>query len=52
MRFDLRLQVGLFRSAVAMASAPAMKRRGGVCSLASVTSARASFAGSPDCRPF
>jgi hypothetical protein len=35
-----------------MASAPAMKRRGGRSSLAIVMSARASFAGSPDCCPF
>src|SRR5712691_6904070 len=39
-------------SAVAMASAPAMKRRGGGSWLAMMTSARASFAGSPDCWPF
>ena len=39
-------------SAVPTASAPAMKRRGGGSWLAMVMSARASFAGSPDCRPF
>src|SRR5438034_1552571 len=40
-----------FCSAVAMASAPAMKRRGGCAFLAIVTSARASLAGSPPCLP-
>jgi hypothetical protein len=38
--------------AVAIASAPAMKRRGGGSFLAIVMSARASLAGSPDCKPF
>ena len=41
-----------FCSAVAIASAPAIKRRGGGSWLAMVMSARASFAGSPDCLPF
>ena len=41
-----------FCSAVAMASAPAMKRRGGGSALAMVISACASFAGSPPCWPF
>jgi hypothetical protein len=46
------LRSATFCSAMAMASAPAMKRRGGASSPAIVTSARASLAGSPDCRPF
>jgi hypothetical protein len=41
-----------FCSAVAMASAPAIKRHGGGSWLAIPMSARASLAGSPDCRPF
>ena len=46
------LRSAIFCSVVAIASAPAMKRRGGGSWLAFVMSARASFAGSPDCFPF
>jgi len=50
---DLRLQVReLPALQPAMASAPAMNRRGGGVWLAMVKSACASFAGSPDCLPF
>src|SRR3954447_10785503 len=42
----------IFCSVVAIASAPAMNRRGGGSTLAIVRSACASFAGSPDCLPF
>src|SRR3954468_20602972 len=42
----------IFCSVVAMASAPAINRRGGGSKLAIVRSACASFAGSPDCLPF
>jgi len=41
-----------FRSVEAIESAPAMNRRRGGCSLATVSSASASLAGSPACAPF
>jgi hypothetical protein len=45
-------RVAICCSAVSIASAPAMKRRGGCVSSAMVSSACASLAGSPCCRPF
>src|SRR3954453_16788639 len=45
-------RLAIFCSVVAIASAPAMNRRGGGSTLAIVRSACASFAGSPDCLPF
>ena len=49
---DLLLQFGDLLLGVAMASAPAMKRRGGCSWPAIVRSAWASLAGSPACWPF
>jgi hypothetical protein len=52
-RFDSMsaLKSAIFCSAVAMASAPARNRRGGGCWAAIMSSACASFAGSPACLP-
>ena len=52
MRLDLRLQISDLLPGGGDGKAPAMKRRGGCSWFEIVMSARASFAGSPDCCPF